>query len=359
MKKIINIGFLGCGRVAQHYKDLILKKKIKYIKVVACCDLNKRKALKLSKQLKCNYYTDYKRMYNENSIDLVLILTESGKHFTHSIEALKNNKNILIEKPITLIPNQAHQINSLAKKKGLIVENVFQNRLNPAVQKLKEAFEKNKFGKIISCSMKLNWHRKQSYYNDGWHGSWSMDGGVINQQAIHHLDALNWICGPIKKVNALSKNIVNKLEAEDTLSALIEFKKGYMGTIEVTTAAKEDFEASISIVGSKGMAKIGGIALNKIELWKFNGKNVNEKLIKRKFSQSVPSGYGLSHITLLNNIIGNFQKNNKKINIPISEAVKAVKLVHSLYSSIEKGKWVLIGDNEMSNKLGKNDKKIN
>ncbi len=353
MKSKINLALLGCGRVAEHYKKLILNKKIKEANVIACCDLIKSKAIKMSKELNCKFYTESSKMYGENHIDLVLILTESGNHYKNSLEALKFNKNILVEKPISLIPKHAYEIDKLANKKRLIVENVFQNRHNPAVEKLYESFKKKKFGKIINCSMKLKWHRGQDYYNDGWHGKWSMDGGVINQQAIHHLDALNWICGPIAKIIALKKNIINKLEAEDTLSALIEFKGGYLGTIEVTTAAKDDFEASISVVGNKGMATIGGIALNKIELWKFNNDNLNEKKIIKKYSQSVPNGYGLSHITLLNKVIKNIKNKRKHINIPISEAVKSVELVHSIYSSIEKNKWIFIKDEALSKKLGR------
>lgn len=353
MTSRVNVAFLGCGRVAEHYKNLILNKKIKLVKVIACCDLQKNKAIKMSKSLNCKYYTKSTKMYEENNIDLTIILTESGNHYKNSIEALKYNQNILIEKPISLIPKHAYEINKLAKKKKLLVENVFQNRYNPAVVKLNEAFKKNKFGKIINCSMKLKWHRNQDYYEDGWHGKWSMDGGVINQQAIHHLDALNWICGPIERVIALKNNIINKLEAEDTLSALIEFKKGYFGTIEVTTAAKEDFEASISIVGSLGMATIAGVALNKIELWRFNNNLLNEKKIIKKYSKSVPNGYGLSHIILLNKIIFNIKNKRKKINIPIKEAVKSVELVHSIYSSIEKNKWIFVKDKILSSKLGK------
>ncbi len=353
MNNDIKIVLLGCGRVAEHYKKLILQKKINFIKVVACCDLDKSKSNKLAKSLNCKAYTDCQIMYKENEIDVVFILTESGNHYRDAINALKNNLNILIEKPISLIPKHAFQIEKLAKQKNLLVENIFQNRYNPAIQKLKDTFEKKKFGKIINCSIKLKWHRNQIYYNDGWHGTWLMDGGVINQQAIHHLDALNWICGPMKRVVALRKNIINQLEAEDTLSALIEFEDGYLGTIEVTTAAKEDFEASISIVGSKGMATVGGIALNKIELWKFGKDPEKEKKIKRNFSEVVINGYGNSHIRQINNIILNFKSKIKKPTISVSEAVKSLEIVHSLYASIEKNKWINIKDKSISSKLGK------
>ena len=102
--------------------------------------------------------------------------------------------------------------------------------------------------------------------------------GVTNQQAIHHVDALTWICGDAKSVSAMSANRANKLEAEDTLVAAIELENGGLATLELTTAARpKDIEASITITGTNGVAQIGGVALNKIEQWNFNDGLDNEK----------------------------------------------------------------------------------
>ena len=123
-------------------------------------------------------------------------------------------------------------------------------------------------------------------------------GVVINQQAIHHIDAFNWIVGPVEKVCSLSANQLNKLEAEDTFISILKLDNGGLGTIEATTAARpEDFEASISIVGEKGMAEIVGIALNEIKKWKFVKPEDDDEKVFEKYSQKVPNGFGLSHIS--------------------------------------------------------------
>ena len=352
----MKIALLGCGRVAEHYADKVLN-KIKNIEVVSCCDLILKKSKKISKKFECTYYTNELEMYKKENIDFVFILTESGNHYKNTLNALKNNVNVLVEKPVTLIVSQAYKLDKIAKSKGLIIENVFQNRLNPAIQKLKEAFVKKKFGKIVSCSINLKWRREQSYYNDGWHGTWLMDGGVINQQAIHHLDVLNWICGPIKRVVATKANIKNKLEAEDTMIVLVDFQNGYAGSIESSTAANDDIEASISIYGTNGHAKISGIALNEIEKWSFlKGKDLVH--FKKNYSQIVENGYGLSHITLVQNLVKNFNKKSKKINLSITESVKTLKLVHSIYKSVEEKRWVYIDSKNYSKKLGRDVAKI-
>ena len=169
----------------------------------------------------------------------------------------------------------------------------FQNRLNPAILKLSEAVNNNRFGKITTGTIRLRWCREQEYYEDGWHGTWAQDGGVINQQAIHHVDALNWLLGPVDSVCATMGNRKNQLEAEDTMVAILRFASGAMGTIEATTAATKDVEASLSIIGETGMAVVGGIALNKIEVWDFEKPVHGDEEAKQTHSQEVPSGYGL------------------------------------------------------------------
>ena len=109
----------------------------------------------------------------------------------------------------------------------------------------------------MSVSLSLRWCRLQEYYDDGWHGTWAQDGGVTNQQAIHHVDAWTWICGEVNSVSAISATRANKLQAEDTLVAAVELENGGLATLELTTAARpKDIEASVTITGTNGVAQI-------------------------------------------------------------------------------------------------------
>jgi Predicted dehydrogenases and related proteins len=181
-----------------------------------------------------------------------------------------------------------------------------------------------------------------------------MDGGVSNQQAIHHIDALNWLNGPVEKVTAFSTRRMNTLEAEDTLVASLIFNNGSLGTIEVTTAARpEDFEASLSIVGERGMAIIGGVALNELQQWEFINKDPDDDLATERFSQAVPNGYGLGHIPLLNEISNSLKSNSIIPPLNALEGAKAVELVHALYASIELNKTIELDKKIRSRQLGK------
>jgi UDP-N-acetyl-2-amino-2-deoxyglucuronate dehydrogenase len=219
---------------------------------------------------------------------------------------------------------------------------------------LKEAYDEGRFGKITLATVRLRWCREQAYYEDGWHGTWKMDGGVISQQAFHHIDALQWICGRPSSVVAAQTNSINQLEAEDTMVATIKFLDGALGVIEATTAARpRDFEASLSLVGEKGLVLIGGIALNKIEMWEFVNSRSEDITIPSDFSEEVPTGYGLSHGRLIQEIVDRLSKGN--INPPISgsDALPAVELVHALYRSVETANWVDLEDHPLSARLGR------
>ena len=168
------------------------------------------------------------------------------------------------------------------------------------------------------------------------------------------MDAINWLLGPIESVNATITNRLNHLEAEDTLVALIKFNNGSLGTIEATTAARpEDFEASLSIVGEKGMVLVGGIALNKIETWKFVDSIIEDESIPKQFSQKVETGYGISHGPLLQKIIESLQRGLIEPPISAKSALQTSRLVHALYKSDELQDWVKLKDKPISDRLGK------
>ena len=195
----------------------------------------------------------------------------------------------------------------------------------------------------------------QDYYDDGWHGTWSQDGGVTNQQAIHHVDALTWICGPVKSVSALSARRANKLEAEDTLVASIELENGGLATLELTTAARpKDIEASITITGTNGVVEIGGIALNKIQRWDFINSTNKDTEVMVDYSEEVENGYGISHYRQLEKIHHSYFKGNfEDIPFQVSSCIHTLRLIHSIYGSVETGKKVDLSENIYSIKLGK------
>lgn len=350
---MVGFGILGAGRVIQNRLADVFLNEVTNCKVVAVCDLIEERAYNVARQFKAEPSVNEQMLFQNNNVDVIFIATESGNHYDHAKKALSAGKHVVVEKPPTMTPEQLLEIGEFANHKGLMYAPVFQNRLNPAVRILKEHYSMGRFGKIVLATVRLRWCRYQDYYDDGWHGTWKMDGGVINQQAIHHIDALQWVCGSVENVFAMQTNALNSLEAEDTTVASVKFENGALGAIEATTAARpEDFEASLSIVGEKGMVVIGGIALNNIEKWTFVDAIDEDKIIPSNYSQDVPTGYGLSHGPLLQIIIDRLE--GKRIDPPITakDCLPTLKLVHALYHSNETGKVIRLKDNLISKRLG-------
>jgi predicted dehydrogenase len=351
---IINIAVIGCGRVAEHYKKIFDSGVISNWELAGFYDILPERSEYFAGHFKTKSFNSFESMLEISKPDLVLILTPSGLHYKHTKIAFNYNCNVLCEKPITMLPSQAEELKKIASAKNLMYGTAFQNRLNPAITALEKAIKDNRFGKIITATIRLRWCRYQDYYEDGWHGTWAQDGGVINQQAIHHVDAISWLLGPIESVNATITNRLNNLEAEDTLVAIMKFENGALGTIEATTAARpEDFEASLSVVGEKGMVLVGGIALNKIETWKFIEPNSEDESIPEQFSQEVETGYGISHGPLLQSVIDALQINQIDTLVSPDEAINTARVVHALYKSDEDQCWVKLKDKPISKRLGK------
>ena len=353
-KEIINVAMVGAGRVAQHYRNILDSGRVSGWRMVAVCDLRRDRADSLAGHFGCPGFTEYETMLDELRSDLVLVLTPSGLHYEHARVALERGLHVLVEKPITMLPSQGRELDALARDKGLMYGVAFQNRLNPAIRCLRQALTQGRFGRIVTATIRLRWCRYQDYYEDGWHGTWAHDGGVINQQAIHHVDALNWLLGPVDSVSATTANRLNRLEAEDTMVAVVRFSSGAVGTIEATTAARpQDVEASLSVVGERGTAVVGGIALNAVQLWRFVEPAPNDDDAPRRCSQEVPNGYGLGHGPLLQQVIDALIEGRTDPPVSAEDGIRTTELVHALYRSDEVGGWVRLADRPESERLGR------
>lgn len=345
---------LGCGRVAEHYRTMLLElDPVDGFEVVAVCDTDAGKAARLAQAFGCPAFDDATAMLQAAALDVVFVLTPSGDHFAHARQALAAGVNVVCEKPVTMTPDEAAELAALAEARGLFCATVFQNRWNPAVRAAREAVAAGRLKTLVSANIRLQWCRYQNYYEDGWHGTWAMDGGVINQQAIHHLDALQWICGPVEAVCATAANRMNTLEAEDTLAAVLRFENGALGTLEATTAARpRDFEAALSVVGEGGKIQVGGIALNRIDEWSLVEATEADATVAARCSVEVPSGYGLSHSPYIRDLVAALACGAAP-QVTIASAMTTLALVHALYASVETGTWVRLDAQPRSTRLGR------
>jgi len=352
---MIKIGFIGCGRITEHHIKCI--KKMKNIKVEAVCDLNFDKAKKYAKRFKIIPYKNYDVMLKQNSnIQIVAIITPSGMHYENAMNILKKyKKHLIIEKPTFLKASEVKKVFKLAKRHSCKIFPVFQHRYNKSVQSLKKAIKQNQLGKIRIANVRVRWCRPDRYYKlSDWRGTFSHDGGALTNQGIHYIDLLRHLGGEIKSVFVIMKTLGANIETEDTAVSVFNFKNGGVGTLEVTTAARpKDFEASLSIVGSKGLAQIGGLAVNELQIFSPN------PLICRKYSEKFLDGYGFGHIKFYKDVERALGKNSKfKFPINEKEVFNTTKLLNSFYRADELKKFVNVKKIDESKRLGRINEKL-
>ena len=349
---MIKIGLIGAGRIAGHHIRAI--KKFKNLQITSFCDIDKKKINNHNLQKKIKTYGHFDEMLKSENLDLVVLMTPSGMHYYHAKNILKKHKvNIIIEKPICLKTSQVSELYKLAKKKNVQIFPVYQNRYNKCIQFLKQKNTIKNLGKIRIVSVQVRWCRPQRYYNlADWRGTFSHDGGSLTNQGIHHLDVLRYICGEVLSVNAKMSTLGVNIEVEDTVVANLEFASGALGTLEVTTAARPiDYNATISIVGSKGLARIGGLALNELEVY-----TPNQKLCKKN-SENIPNAYGFGHYAFYRDVSKYFS-NSKKFPVTYKDCLNTINLLNSFYISDEINNKVVINKFKDSNRLGSMNEKI-
>ena len=349
----VNIGLLGAGRIAGHHIKAI--KKIKKFNLVAVSDLIAEKRNFYGKKYKIKTFSHYFDMLkSEKSIDLVVVMSPSGMHYEHSVNIIKKfKKNIIIEKPPSMKTSQIVDLYSLAKKYKKKIFPVFQNRNNKCIIKIKKLLKQNKIGDIRLINLTLRWCRPQRYYDlSVWRGTYSHDGGALTNQGIHYIDLMKYLFGEIKSVKTKMKTFGAKIEVEDSVVGIVEFKNGAMATIEVTTAVRpNDYGAIISAVGSKGYFKISGLAANILEEYSLDNKLCNE------YSEKIPDAYGFGHFRMYQDIILDLQ-NKKKYPINSKDCISTINLLNCLYISSEKNKTIKLKKNLDSKMLGRKNNKI-
>lgn len=332
---------IGCGRISPNH---IAAAQNNELEIVAICDIDeacmsdKKLKFKLGDETKC--YTDYIEMIEHEKPELVAICTESGKHAEVALNCIERGVNCIIEKPIALSIKDADVIIAASVKHGVKVCACHQNRFNKSVQKIREAIDTNRFGKLFYGTAHIRWCRDHEYYDRAsWRGTWEQDGGALMNQCIHNIDLLRWMMGgEITEVVGMTDKLHhNYIEAEDLGIALVKFKNGSYGIIEGTTNVyPKNLEETLYIFGEKGTVKAGGQSVNVIEEWRFSDLLDDPEEVKARFHENPPNVYGFGHTPLYTDMI-NAIKNDRQPYITAMDGKRALELVLAIYKSASEG----------------------
>jgi UDP-N-acetyl-2-amino-2-deoxyglucuronate dehydrogenase len=298
----VRVALVGCGRISQNHFDAI--KKVDGLKLVAVCDEVLSRAEAAGKKLEVPFFADYSKMLASAECDAVTICTPSGLHSAQGVLAARAGKHVITEKPMAITLDQADALVAACDEARVNLFVVKQNRLNPPIQLLKKAIDKGRFGRLFMANATVRWQRPQNYYDDAkWRGTWEFDGGAIMNQASHYVDLIQWLVGPVESVMAKTATQARRIEAEDSGAAVLRFRNGALGVIEVNVLTyPKNLEGSITLMGERGTVRVAGTAVNKIEHWEFADPDPDDALVAGT-ATAPTSVYGFGHEGYYRNVL--------------------------------------------------------
>ena len=336
---------VGCGMIAKFHAKAIAD--IKGSKLVACHSRSIDKANEFANAFGGTAYDDLAKMLADPTVDVVTICTPSGAHLEPGVAAARAGKHVLIEKPLEVTTARCDRLIEACSRAGVTLGTIFPSRFHKSAQLLKAAVEQNRFGTVSLAAAYVKWFRTQAYYDSGkWRGTWKLDGGgALMNQAIHSVDLLLWLMGPVKSVSAMTAlRAHERIEVEDAATAILEFESGALGTIEATTAAFPGSLKRIEIAGSHGSATLQEEALTQ---WSFAKSNKNDAKVLEQMKSNVTGGGAADPAAIGHkahrDLFANFLLGIKK-GLPCSidglEGRKSVELIAAIYKSAHGGKKI-------------------
>jgi len=332
------VGLVGCGRISRNHFDAI--RRIDGLSLGAVCDVVPERARSAGEQEGVPSFTAYDQMLRDAKIDVVSVCTPSGLHAAQGALAARAGKHVITEKPMAITLTQADELVKACDDAGVFLFVVKQNRLNPPIQLLRRAIDKGRFGRIYLANTTVRWQRPQDYYDAApWRGTWEFDGGAIMNQASHYVDLIQWLVGPVESVMAKTATQARRIEAEDSGVALLRFRSGALGVIEVNVLTHpRNLEGSITILGERGSVKIGGTAVNRVEHWIFADYDDDDKLVEGA-STNPPNVYGFGHEGYYRNVLA-VLRGEARPGTDGRAGRKSLELILGIYESAKTGRDV-------------------
>lgn len=338
--RVKNVFLVGLGRISKKHIEAINTHPS--LRLWGVCDTDSSK-LSMHFPAHVKKFSDFEEALQFRSeIDLVSVLTYSHLHPQHAITALQAGIPVLVEKPLALSSVEAEALVLQSRKLDVPAFVVKQNRLNEPIQKVRSAIKDGHFGQLTFASAKVYWSRDENYYTEGgWRLFRAKDGGVVWNQASHYVDLLQLILGPIAHVQAIGSNFLSPADSDDTVFAHFMSEAGTFGALEATTTVRpRNFEGSLVISGQKGLVKIGGHSLNRVDYWGLQDVQIEPARTDSDFDSS--DVYGFSHLGVYDSI----ERHISGVEISEFEAasgVHVVEIIEAIDASILEGRMVQVG----------------
>lgn len=335
----IRVGVVGCGRISKNHFGSI-ETHSDNIELAAVCDIDSARLAEHEQKYGVKGYARLEDMLSQEKLDLIALCTPSGLHPDQAVLAARYGVNVVTEKPMATRWQDGVRMVKACDDAGVRLFVVKQNRSNTTLQMLKRAFDERRFGKVYMVNINVFWTRPQEYYDAAkWRGTWELDGGAFMNQASHYVDLVDWLVGPVESVHAMTATLERDIEVEDTGVLNIRWRSGALGSMSCTMLTyPKNLEGSITILGEKGTVRIGGVAVNDIQIWDFEDKRDYDDDIK-KANYETTSVYGFGHPLYYRNVVDTLRGEAEPA-VDGREGLKSLEVLIAAYLSARDGRQV-------------------
>ncbi|WP_431064130.1 Gfo/Idh/MocA family protein [Methylotuvimicrobium sp.] len=335
----VRMAIVGCGRISKNHFNSIQVHENE-LELIAICDINADTMKEHAERYNVPGYLYIEELLQTEKPDIVVLCTPSGLHSDQAQLAARYGVNVMTEKPMATRWHDGKNMVKACDEAGVHLFVVKQNRRNATLQLLKNAVEKERFGRIYMVNINVFWTRPQDYYNSSkWRGTWEFDGGAFMNQASHYVDLLDWIIGPIESIQAYTATLARNIEVEDSGVASIKWRSGALGSMNVTMLTyPKNLEGSITILGEKGSVRIGGVAVNEIQHWEFADIQPDDDKVKSA-NYETTSVYGFGHPLYYKNVI-DVLRGRAEPETDGREGLRSLEVLIATYLSARDGKRV-------------------
>ena len=337
----IRFALAGCGRISRNHFEAIEKHRDR-AELVAVADVDAAALASATNRTGAPGYASLRDMLEGTQADAVILTTPSGLHPAQATEIAASGLHVVTEKPMATRWRDGVEMVKACDDAGVRLFVVKQNRRNATLQLVKRAMQKGRFGRIFMVNVNVFWSRPQEYYDSaGWRGTWEFDGGAFMNQASHYVDLLDWLIGPVESVQAYTATLARNIEVEDTGVLSLRWRSGALGSMNVTMLTyPSNLEGSITIIGEHGTVRIGGVAVNEVQHWRFASQDEDDAKISDA-SYATTSVYGFGHPLYYDNVI-KVLRGEAEPETDGREGLKSLELLIAAYLSARDGKRVAL-----------------
>lgn len=288
MTEKVRFALIGGGVIGPTHAEAI--RSLPGAELVAVAD-SVPAARKLADMYGIHAYADVREMLARERVDVVNICVPSGLHGKMACLAMQAGKHVMVEKPMEIRLEAIDEVLRVQREMNVKLAVISQHRFDPASRRVHQLVEEQAFGRLVLGNALVPWWRSQAYYDSGaWRGTWALDGGgVLMNQAIHSIDLLHWLMGPVKSIYAYTDTLVHRMETEDVAVAVLRFANGALGSIAATTGAYPGVTTRVEIFGDKGSAVIEDDRLSYLHLARDDAQAIGDYGVGNKNAATMPA----------------------------------------------------------------------